>query len=131
MESHSTAPGQEANIPPHDREKRIQETMGLVRRVTRNREIRLVEVLPTATPHEVIVEWAAELTVKPTPADLSNLADRLRDALVVEEDGALAGGRLVEAIDSQADRTCDWKVKNKLRFLARNVEATLREMGML
>jgi hypothetical protein len=131
VENHGTAPGQGANIPPCDREARIQETMGMVRRTMRNREIRLVEVLPTVTPHEVIMEWAAELTGKPAPTDLSNLADRLRDALVVEEDGALAGGRLVEAIDSQADRACDWTFKNKLRFLARTVETTLCELGML
>ena len=117
--------------PPEEREARVQETRGLVRRMMRNQVFRLVEVEPATTPHETIVAWAAALTGKPAPADLAELADRLRDALAFEEDGALAGHLVLAAIDAQADRMCDWKLKNKLRFLASHVELTLREMGLL
>jgi hypothetical protein len=109
---------------------RRQPVRGMIRRMGRNR-LRLVETLPAQTPFEVMAAWAAELTAKPAPADLADLADRLRDALAFEEDGALAGRRVVEAIDRQADRTCDWGAKSRLRFVGAHVETVLREMGLL
>lgn len=109
---------------------RRQPVRGMIRRVKRNR-LRLVKTLPAQTPSGVMAAWAAELTAKPTPAELADLAERLRDVSAFEEDGALAGGRLVEAIDRQADRICDWPLRNKLRFLGGNVESAFREMGLL
>ena len=104
---------------------------GMLRRMMRNKGYTLVEITPAQTPFETIVEWAAELTGRPSHAELDDLAVRLRDALALEEDGGLAGHLLLAAIDGQADRMCDWKLKNKLRFLAGHVELTLREMGLL
>ena len=109
---------------------RRQPVRGLIRRMKRNR-LKLLEVKPADTPYEVMSAWVADLADKPTPAELADLAERLRDSLVFEEDGALAGNRIIFAIDGQADRVCDWQAKNKLRFLAGVVDATLRPMGLL
>ncbi|MFQ5463797.1 MAG: hypothetical protein ACE5E5_14365 [Phycisphaerae bacterium] len=97
----------------------------------RNQKYKLVEIVPAQTPFEALLEWRSGLTGKPSHPELVDLAERLRDALVLEEDGALAGRRVVEAIDSQADRTLDWAAKSRLRFVGANVETVLREMGLL
>ena len=97
----------------------------------RNQVFRLVEVEPATTPHETIVAWTAGLTGKPAPADLAELADRLRDTLAFEEDGALAGGRIVDALTVQAALIQSWPLRARLGTLAGQLDGLLRELGML
>ncbi len=119
--------------PPETDEETIrrQPVRGMIRRMGRNKLV-MAATLPAQTPYEVMLEWAAELTTKPSPADLADLSERLRDTVAFEEeDGAIAGHRVVASIDRQADRTCDWTLKSRLRLVAANVETVLREMGLL
>ena len=44
--SHGMAPGSQEGRPPGERETRIQETMGMVRRMMQDRKFRLIEVEP-------------------------------------------------------------------------------------
>ena len=129
--SHGTAPEQQDSRPPEEREARVQKTRGMVRRMMRNQGFILVEVERAETPHEAIVAWADGLAVKPVPADLSELADRMRDALAFEEDGALAGERIVDALAKQAGLIRAWPQRARLNTLAGQLHGLLCELGML
>jgi len=130
-ESHGMAPEPQDNRPLGEREARVQETRGLVRRMMVNQRFRLVEVERAKTPHDTIVEWSAGLTDMPTPADLAELADWLRDTLAYEEDGALAGERIVDALTKQAGLIRSWPLRARLNALVGQLHGLLRELGML
>ena len=70
---------------------RRQPVRGMIRRMKRNR-LRLVETLPARTPFEVMAAWGAELTAKPTPAELANLAERRVIRWPSKRTGRLPGG---------------------------------------
>jgi len=86
------------------------------------------------TPTQAIFAWAEECEVPADPADLVELAKRLRGSrLLVGEDGVLEGKRITAAIQEQADLygANEWPAKNKLRMLACRIRGTLGEMGLM
>ncbi len=110
---------------------RRQPVRGMIRRMCRNR-LKLVPAEPARTPFETIRAWAAELPSEPEISDLDDLAGRLRGArLLQEEDGRLAGQRIVDALGEQAGLIQSWPQRARLRTLTGQLHGLLSELGLL
>ena len=126
----------DARVAERDRETdeeivRRQPVRGMIRRMCRNR-LKLVRAEPARTPFETIRAWAAELPSEPKISDLDDLAGRLRGArLLLEEDGRLAGQRIVDALTEQGGMIQSWPQRARLRTLTEQLRAMLCELGLL
>ncbi len=110
---------------------RRQPIRGMIRRMMRNHLI-LVPTWPAQTPFEIMAEWAEALSSKPRIEDLDDLAGRLRGAkLLLEEDGVVAGQRIVDALMEQGGLIKDWSQRTRLRTVAGQLQWLLSELGML
>ena len=110
---------------------RRQPIRGMIRRMKRNK-LRLVETARTQTPFEAMLEWAAELTTKPIPADLADLAERLRGSrLLFDEDGGVNGQAVIDALAKQAGLIRAWPQRARLNTLVGQLHGLLCELGML
>ena len=109
---------------------RRQPVRGMIRRMMRNNLI-LVPTWPAQTPFEIMTEWAEALPSKPQIEDIDDLAGRLRGARLVEEDGAIAGQLIVDALMEQGGLIKDWGQRARFRTLAGQLQALLCELGML
>ena len=111
---------------------RRQPSRAMLRRTRRNRRLKFVPAEPALTPFATIRLWAAALSSKPTISDLDNLAGKLRGArLLQEEDGGLAGQRIVDGLTEQANLIQAWPQRARLKTLAGQLHGLLSELGLL
>ncbi len=106
-----------------------QETMGMLRRMRRNK-LAAVKSEPAESPSQVVLRWAQELGVERKAA--LELLEKLQPTLPFEEDGRLRGSAVLDALELQAALVRDcWAAANRLRLAADKLRDQFTRMGLL
>jgi len=102
----------------------------MVRRMMRN-NLAIVKAKPAESPSQVVFRWAEESDVERKAA--IELLERMRRAILFEEDGCLRGGAILDALETQASllRDVDWAAANKLRISAEKLRGQFTRLGLL
>ena len=124
---------------PDDEVRRRSDSCGrhkaaaMFRRIDRN-IVAKVPTEPAETAAQALSAWIEDRGIAVGQSDVASLLKRLRGCrLLFDDDGALVGSLLVDALRQQAElvRKKDWPNRSRLRLLSDHVSATLGDLGFL